>query len=533
MIFILETNVLPKERKKFILTKLGFIFGEKPVRDILLSIQYASIVGLFIECWIIFHRLKNAPLSYLFLSCLAILVNNIGYLFQLLSTTQETYITALRFSYGGRVWVTLFLFLFTIELCKIKFSKFFRNILVLAHIFIYLSILTLTKNNLYYTWTKFSAQNIFPQMSHGNGIVHHIFMVLQFFYIAIGFKWLFTAWRKEKNRTTKKCFMAVIVSLFIEFLFFTVQMLKIFEITKIYDVTIFGYIISAVVMFVAFFRYDLLGARETARDFIIDHLSEGIIAVDKNQDIQYCNKTAMEIFPNIESESASVMQKIKDAILDGSSVSANNRVYTAEENDLIRDNKNFGKLYVLVDTTESFEHFKKEKYNLQRELRIDPMTGLYNRNGMEHFSKILYEEALQNGKALFACICDMNGLKYINDNFGHKEGDRAIIKLSQIIKEAADKDDMAFRIGGDEFLIIGLKDNVDGAANEFRAKAEKAIAAANQELNLPYKVDMSYGPLAKKITGSPNEFSDLLKRSDTLMYEMKKNRDEHRRQSDE
>ena len=501
------------------------------MRDILLLIQYASIVGLFVESWIIFKRLKNAPLSYLFLSCLAILVNNIGYLFQLLSTTQETYITALKFSYSGRVWITLFLFLFTIELCKVKFPSYFKNILVIAHILICFSILTLTKHNLYYTWIEFSFEDIFPQLRHGNGILHHVFMALQFFYIAVGFSWLFKAWRKERNRITKKCFMAVIISFFIEFLFFTVQILKLFEITKYYDLTIFGYVIGVVVMFVAFFRYDLLGAKEIARDFIIDHLSEGIIAVDTKGNIQYSNKTAVEMFPNIETDSNFIISKIRCSIYDKTTINVNNRSYTAEENDLTRNNKNFGKLYVLFDATERYEHLKKEKYNLQRELRIDPMTGLYNRNGMEYFSDLLYKEALQNNKALFVCICDMNGLKYINDNFGHEEGDRAIKELSQIIKRAADKDDMAFRIGGDEFLILGVKEKSDNAIEDFNAQVEKLTEEANQTLALPYKIGMSYGPILQTLEGSPNEFSDMLKKSDTLMYEMKKSRDEHRRES--
>lgn len=502
---------------------------EKFVRSLLLSIQYASIVGLFVESWIIFRRLKHAPLSYLFLSCLAILVNNIGYLFQLLSTTEEAYVTALRFSYAGRTWITLFLFMFTIELCKVKFPKLIKNSFVIVHILIYFSILTITRHTLYYTWTEFSTDKIFPRLLHGNGIVHHIFMALQFFYIAMGFNWLFRSWRKANNRTRKKRLMSVIISFFIEFLFFIIHQIKLIELARVYDITIFGYVIGIVVMFVAFFRYDLLGTKEIARDFIIDHLSEGIIAVDANDNIQYCNKTAAEIFPGIESDSANLIQKIKDAVLNKGAISIKDRFYSAEENDLLRDKKNFGKLYVLFDTTEQYEHLKKEKYNLQKELRIDPMTGLYNRKGMEYFSDILYKEALQKGKSLFVCICDMDGLKFINDNFGHGEGDRAIKNLSQIIAEAADEDDMAFRIGGDEFLILGLKDDATKTAEEFSARTEKIIAEWNQKLKLPYTIGMSYGPILQKITGAANEFSDLLRKSDTAMYQMKKQSGMYRR----
>ena len=499
------------------------------MRGVLLAIQYASIVGLFIESWIIFRRLNNSLLSYLFLSCLAILVNNIGYLFQILSTTQETYVTALKFSYTGRTWITFFLFLFTMDLCKVKLSNIIKSLLVFAHIGIYFAILTATKNSLYYTWTNFDTSGIFPILRHGNGVIHHFYMALQVLYIVVGFSWLFSALLKEKNLAGKKRLLTVIMAFLIECIFFAIKMLKLIPLVNFFDVTIFGYVGSIIFMFIAFFRYDHLGAKEIARDFMIDRLSEGIIAVDARGNIQYCNKPAKEMFPNIDSESEKAILAIQDAVSNGGSISVHNRIYTAEENDLIRDNKFFGKLYVLIDATEHYERFKKEKNILQRELRIDPMTGLYNRTGMEYFSEKLYKEAVESGAALFVCICDMNGLKYINDNFGHEEGDRAIRMLSQILKNSADKNDIAFRIGGDEFLLLGLRSAESLSTDTFGERVEEVIRVSNQSLNLPYRIDMSYGPLIKKIEGKPNELSDLMRQSDNLMYEMKKNRDKRMR----
>ena len=499
------------------------------MRSVLLSIQYASIIGLFIESWVIFRRLKNSPLRYLFLSCIAILLNNVAYLFQLLSTSQESYVTALKISYIGRTWITLFLVLFTADLCKIKVPNLLKNFLVLVHLGIYISVLTFQKHTLYYSWFYFSTERIFPKLVHGDGIVHHIYMSLQAIYITTGFAWLFNAWHKEKNAATKKRLMTVIVSFFIECIFFSIQTFKLVGVTQDYEVTMIGYVIGIVVMFVALFRYDLLGAKEIARDFIIDRLSEGIIAVDTSGNIQYFNEPAKEMYPNIASDSSAVIAEIKEAILNGSGITVNNRIYTAEENDLVYNKENFGKLYALIDATEHYERFRKEKDILQKELRIDPLTGLYNRNGMEYFSKRIYKEALEIERPLLLCICDMNGLKYINDNFGHDEGDRVIKKIADIIKDAIPKDDMAFRIGGDEFLILGIRGDTDFSMKMFCEKCEGAIKNANETQDRPYKIDMSYGPIIKKLTGAPNEFSDLMKESDMLMYEMKRSRDEHKR----
>ena len=126
------------------------LLWDKIMRDILLSIQYTSIIGLFIESWVIFRRLKNSPLRYLFLSCIAILLNNVAYLLQLLSTSQESYITALKISYLGRTWITLFLVLFTADLCNIAVPRLLKNFLVFIHLGIYVSVLTFQKHTLFF-----------------------------------------------------------------------------------------------------------------------------------------------------------------------------------------------------------------------------------------------------------------------------------------------------------------------------------------------------------------------------------------------
>lgn len=81
----------------------------------------------------------------------------------------------------------------------------------------------------------------------------------------------------------------------------------------------------------------------------------------------------------------------------------------------------------------------------------DGMTGLYNRR---YFENEL--ERLNHSRKLPISIIigDLDGLKYINDHFGHKTGDKYIIKLAEIMKNSFREADIAARIGGDEFAII-------------------------------------------------------------------------------
>ena len=74
-----------------------------------------------------FKNLKNKLHAYLFLNCVVMIVNNIGYLLQLVSKTEDAYIAALKFSYAGRVWILFSLFMFSAELCHVALPQFIIN----------------------------------------------------------------------------------------------------------------------------------------------------------------------------------------------------------------------------------------------------------------------------------------------------------------------------------------------------------------------------------------------------------------------
>ena len=88
--------------------------------NIIISIQYFSIVVLFLECWLVIRNWKNGLHSYLFLGCVSTLVNSIGYLFELQAKSEASFVTALQLSYFGRVWITFAFFMFSARLSKVK-----------------------------------------------------------------------------------------------------------------------------------------------------------------------------------------------------------------------------------------------------------------------------------------------------------------------------------------------------------------------------------------------------------------------------
>ncbi len=318
--------------------------------------------------------------SYLILNCLVGFLNTLGYLAALYAETLESYITAIQLSYGGRVWYAFTLLLFTAELCKKKFPTIIKSILILFSTATFVLVITVRKHNLYYLISGFSMDGYFPHLIWERGPWYNIFMLVQIVLMTIIFFWLFDEFRKVKNPTEKKKFLMVIFSMIMQSLFFVLEMAGIKGVKGYYDLTMIGCMIGTIFIYIAILRFDLMETRQLAEKFMIDRLSEGIIATDNDGVIQYFNQPAKNLFPELKIGDKQIPDKIIKMLEDGKKmknelfdehVSIEKRIYLAEENDLIRDDKSFGKIYTLIDETEHIRYMK-EKENLRvKQLEIN------------------------------------------------------------------------------------------------------------------------------------------------------------------
>ena len=149
----------------------------------------------------------------------------------------------------------------------------------------------------------------------------------------------------------------------------------------------------------------------------------------------------------------------------------------------------------------------------------DSMTGLYNRRGMNlKLDELLGGE--HRGDKLFVAVIDMNGLKKINDTYGHTEGDAGILLISKAVKQSALRGEICVRAGGDEFYVIGVGkyDAPDTVTREtdFRTVLEELQA----DVPKPYKVTASVGCAIEPVVESLN-FDAVLSRADKMMYKEK------------
>lgn len=122
----------------------------------------------------------------------------------------------------------------------------------------------------------------------------------------------------------------------------------------------------------------------------------------------------------------------------------------------------------------------------------DELTGIPNRREMERVLQKQYDHLRQSGESFFVVSVDMDGLKYINDHFGHLEGDVALKALAQILAAEQGEAGVAARTGGDEFQIC-MATQSQGIVESRIAAIRGQINRFNESSSKPYELSASIG----------------------------------------
>lgn len=144
----------------------------------------------------------------------------------------------------------------------------------------------------------------------------------------------------------------------------------------------------------------------------------------------------------------------------------------------------------------------------------DSLTDLYNRSFFEAKLSQFEEYRLL---PIGVILCDVDGLKLVNDSLGHDAGDQLLIRAAGFLKECSRSEDVVARIGGDEFAVL-LPNSDEARTGEIADSINKAIEAYNHE-NPQSLLSLSVGFAIKKDTSQ--ELAEVLKEADYNMYQIK------------
>lgn len=173
----------------------------------------------------------------------------------------------------------------------------------------------------------------------------------------------------------------------------------------------------------------------------------------------------------------------------------------------------------------------KERMNFL--LTRDPMTAIYNRRGFYKHIRKLIEEAkkVEGDQEIIIHSMDLDGLKTINDTYGHSAGDNAITVAAKKLIQAAKHDEICARFGGDEYVVFAVapKDEAERFSKEFVEDYLGLLEEYNQSAGLPYQVKSSIGSSHVSIASNLG-LDQIISMADQLMYSDKaKHKREHKR----
>lgn len=149
----------------------------------------------------------------------------------------------------------------------------------------------------------------------------------------------------------------------------------------------------------------------------------------------------------------------------------------------------------------------------------DELTKLYNRFGMRRFVEKILKVAKRDDKFIMCIELDLDGLKKINDTYGHEAGDNAIVQVANAMRQASERREVCIRSGGDEYLVFGIAEKESDAA-AFIQRVEEYLEEYNERNAWPYEVACSCGYCVHP-GAEIQSLEEMVTEADKLLYQVK------------
>lgn len=167
-------------------------------------------------------------------------------------------------------------------------------------------------------------------------------------------------------------------------------------------------------------------------------------------------------------------------------------------------------LPVIQSISHNILNYEKYAVDMKKLSERDEMTGVYNRN--KYLSMI--ENEYPKVEDVAVLFCDVNNLKEVNDNEGHDKGDILITNVAQIILSLTDSNKKAYRIGGDEFVLI-VENPKEGELERLLEKWHELIELKSKAASLDLSAAIGYA------SGKGKDIEEIVQRADEKMYDNK------------
>ena len=496
---------------------------------------YNAVMTLYIASAVISFAMliigiyaRSAPKSlYFTLLTLSIFMLNLGYIFEIASSTYATAFIATQVQYFGGPFIAPLVLLFACEYCGVQLKT--KTVLsVLAIPFAVLAlVLTWPLNGIFYIDVEFISDGLVPRIVTTGSvfyIISHVYNAI-LPVVADGILiYHFMHGDKLFRRQSLMIIVATILPVFsIVFIFLFNAIGLSFDPTPIF----LG--IICLLLGYSILRLGLYHVAPIAREQIVETMHDAYIIIDMHGCFIDANIAAKQMFPQLAIASAGS----KTDEIDGLSWICGNtescadefgmtdadgftRYYKLSETHIKISNKNIARCIMFFDITETRQLLDEVSHLAES----DPLTGLTNRRKFFSSGVLLFGNLARSGDSSCMMMIDIDFFKKVNDNYGHPKGDEVLRAIAGIMVSRFRSTDLIARYGGEEFCAF-----LPFISEQNALELAEQIRESTQELefrsdNSSFKVTVSIG-LATCDASRHLSLDMLLYEADAALYEAK------------
>lgn len=333
------------------------------MHEALIVIQITSILLMFVIAYYIVKYWSSSDHIYFFICAVAIIVNNVGYLLEMISSNGDLCFYGTIVTYLGKPFICASMFLFSLQLCQVKIKRILIVFVYVSAFAVFALVATSDFNSLFYIDRIFvSDSGFFPHNKYIHGPLWFAFIAQSVIYqlivcsVAIGrIRYIKTT--KEKKQLI--CIILISVISLVALFAFTLKL------TNGYDTTSLAFLIDGIIFFICMIEFNMFESLEVVKQYMIDAIDEGIIAVmEDNKEIFYYNGIAKDLFNELE---VSGIRTLDDLLIDPRKekiIHSKKKIYEVSTMQIVIRKKHRGEVYFFKDVTDSY----KTNMNLQSEV---------------------------------------------------------------------------------------------------------------------------------------------------------------------
>jgi len=479
---------------------------------VLCSILYVFLINLS-------RKIKTRGTSPLILLQISIALWSFAYAMELASDNIPAMNAWGLLQYAGITTAPVFWFLFAMDYSGVlkHLRKRFSAFLFLIPAATWILLATNETHHLYYAFISLNPAGPFPLRTLVPGAWFHIFWFYSHVCLFSGLSVLaLTLWN---SKTPYRKQQYTILSAAVPPILLNILYIAGFRPFGIIDLTPFAFVASGLILAWGMVRYRLLDLAPVARSTIVDNLVSPVLVLDLQQRVLDINPSGLRLLEcdmkvvggDIDSV-AGKWSELSDFLQTGE---PHGELALARENDRtwwdvsrtpLFDKRRvpMGEMLVFHDITRR-KHMEKK---LKQSATHDALTGLCNR---DHFEEMIDSVEQDTETPIAVMMMDLNGLKTLNDTYGHRAGDTYLRETAQLLRKVFENRGFLARIGGDEFAFVGTA--IDGDAilsleNELRNSIRQSKKS----------IDLSIGSATRE---KGQTIRDALDTADKKMYEEK------------